>query len=144
MSRFKDKVSMIEELIHGLYAEKVVQEEESEECGEYHTGWNIPCDDPSHRKIIQPEIREADTQRREFAKKRLNEIYRSYLETNAVRYIAGRGAGISSSQLRTEFGALTSLKVWAHDHPTLATLTGIAIAAATSGLVYKLVENYSK
>ena len=51
------------------------------------------------------------------------------------------------SQLKREAGkalGYSKPRIWSHEHPIAATLTGIAAAGAASGLVYALTEYFSK
>ena len=86
----EDVLRQVESLREGLDAEIVLQEEESEECGEYHTGWNIPCTDI---KIIQPRIAHPDLEKRADARDQLKKIYYNS-QWYSAKYAARKVLGI--------------------------------------------------
>ena len=81
-----------------------------------------------------------DTQRREAAKTRLQEIYGDSSSFLRVRYKAGRALGMARSQLREDLG-YGRLKLWTRLHPVA---TGIVVAGVASGLAYATVEYLSR
>jgi len=83
---------------------------------------------------------EPNTKTRESAKNQLELIMDNQEEFGVVRYAAANALGI---RLDTKFGYYP-IRIFINNHPVTATVTGLAAAGAASGLVYALVEYFSK
>jgi len=77
------------------------------------------------------EIKEPDIQKRELARQELKKLYKK-AEAFDVRTKAGESLGYSP------------LRIWAHEHPIGATVTGLATAGVASGLGYLVYEYFNK
>lgn len=94
-------------------------------------GANIKDQFDSWIETIKKQRRVSDKSTRKKASQDLKHMYRD-LDDISHRRIAGKALDYSD------------LRIWAHEHPVKATVTGIATAGAISGLVYALVEYFSK
>lgn len=133
MEALETALRKIEELKGDLSAEIVVQEEE----GHYHTG-SYHRDGDEGGFYVVDKFRETipDTKKRESARNELKSIATSFNKSQIVKYAASRTLG---EKTNSKFGYYP-LRIWAHEHPVAATVTGIVAVGITSGLVYALVE----
>lgn len=144
----------IEELRRDLYAEIVVQEFEGHEeetsgstrgtpgCHSYTDvdpeSWSQPGE--SKWVVDKERIVEPDTEKQKIARAELESIVNSSDKLQIIKYAAARALRQNPESC---FGYY-HLRFWVHRHPVAATVTGIATFGAASGLVYALVEYFSK
>lgn len=107
------QLQTVAELEQDLSAKIIIEKGSLESCGEYHTGWNIPCDDPAHEKG-SPEVSVPDTVKQESSRLQLENLYQDS-EWFSIRLAAGRSLGVGSrileSQVQTWFDLLDQQKL---------------------------------
>ena len=161
MRPLKVALKRIEDLRRDLSAEIVLQEErghyddrkgyqtatydyDRHHDESYYSHW-VTEDVPTGRMISvwivdQKRIAEPDNEKREKARNELRRIYDSSNTHGVVKYATAKLLDI-----RTSNGmGCYPLRIWTHEHPIKATIAGIGTAGAVSGLVYALVEYFSK
>jgi len=94
------QLQKVAELEQDLSAKIIIEKDSRESCGEYHTGWNIPCDDSAHEKG-SPEVSIPNTEKQESSRRQLENIYQNS-EWFSVRLAAGRSLGIDSKTLESQ------------------------------------------
>jgi hypothetical protein len=144
MESLENALREVKDLERDLSAEVIIKEavlgEEVEKGGSigeegyynYLARWR-------EREVIEPAMMGPDTIKRENARQNLTRISSSH-ELPIARYAAAKALGFKAE---SRFGYYP-LRIWAHEHPVAATVTGLITVGATSGLVYALVEYFSK
>lgn len=138
MEPLEDVLRKVEDLKRDLSAESIRIEERT---GQHwvscpgDSSWNYGMEDHSGYyeagDSYTEEIKEPDIQKRGLARQELQRLYRK-AEVFDVRTRAGKVLGYSH------------LRIWAHEHPVAATLTGLATAGTASVLGYLAYQYLSK
>jgi hypothetical protein len=138
MNNLKDSIEKIRKLEADLTARKT-HYEDKEVSEQVCDGWSVGV--RTEYRIDSVEVDDGpDTERIDAARGQLRNISNSLDELPVVRYAASKSLG---EKTNSKLGYYP-LRIWAHEHPVEVTLTGIVAAGATSGLVYALVEYFSK
>ena len=146
MESLEGALKIIEDLRKDLSAEIVVQEESGHKETKYshspghHSYDPFGPDEYEANVIDQPRIAEPDNEKRAKVRNELRRIHDSSSESGVVKYVAAKSLGIETNSGMGYY----PLRIWSHEHPVKATITGIAVAGATSGLGYALIEYFSK
>jgi hypothetical protein len=109
MKSLEAEIIRIDRLRCDLSAKKVIQEEILEKGEEIlgDASWNygMPTGKYENDRLIQPEITEPDTQKREAAKTQLQQIYDSS-KWYSARYMAAVALGVSKEEINTSLNKL--------------------------------------
>jgi len=111
-------------------------------CDGYSTGSRYETRVESECIIDQPKIEKPDIETRKNADSDLTALLKM-LNYSTKRELYEHPDPYVRKIAATALG-YSNLRVWAHEHPVTATVTGIAAVGLASGLVYALVEHLSR
>lgn|SRR3989338_3137357 len=134
MEPLEDVLKKVEDLKRDLSASEKGLSYKEEGTGEYEGRSYLQLGEPreiTRQVLVEDGTWIPDTTTRKRARQSLRDMYKHLPNINH-RKIVGKALGYSD------------LRIWAHEHPVLAILVGIATAGAASGLEHIFYQHLTK